>query len=88
MPKHRLLKVYLRIQSDNAGVHGTTLSPLGPKHTIELPRIEGMSSHAERFSCSAAVGRPYLQQPILATDITQGKRRRSNVCTITFWRFL
>ncbi|KAG1745622.1 hypothetical protein EDB19DRAFT_454046 [Suillus lakei] len=58
------------------GTHGTNLSPLGPKHTIELPRTEGMSSLAETFSSSSTADRFDLQKPF-TTEVAQGKRPRS-----------
>ncbi|KAG0702632.1 hypothetical protein DFH29DRAFT_491367 [Suillus ampliporus] len=59
------------------GTHGTSSSPLGPKHTIELPRTEGMSSLAEHFSSSPTTERPYSQQPF-TTEVARGKRIRSD----------
>ncbi|OAX39327.1 hypothetical protein K503DRAFT_96729 [Rhizopogon vinicolor AM-OR11-026] len=66
-----------RWQGDySSGMLGPTQSPLGPRHTIELPPTEGMNSHAERFSPSHTTGCPYyLQRPFPATE---GKRVRNN----------
>ncbi|KAG2125686.1 hypothetical protein DEU56DRAFT_759191 [Suillus clintonianus] len=57
------------------GSHGTTnLSPLGPKHTIELPRMrtEGMNDPlAEQYFTTDHL---YSQEP----EVAQGKRPRSD----------
>ncbi|KAG1723188.1 uncharacterized protein EDB91DRAFT_182611 [Suillus paluster] len=62
---------------DFTRTHGTSLSPLGPKHTIELPRTEGMGSLAEHFSSSPMTERPYSPE-LFTTEVSQGKRSRSD----------
>lgn len=81
-----LLTSYLRRQgSYSLGVLGPTVSPLGPKHTIELIRTEGTNARAP----FPTAGRPYYsQQPVLATEVTQRKRPRSNASTVPFGEFL
>ncbi|KAG1856331.1 hypothetical protein DFJ58DRAFT_727163 [Suillus subalutaceus] len=61
-----------------AGTRGANLSPLGPKHTIELPRTEGMSPLAENFPLSSTSDRSDLQKPAFTTEVVQGKRPRSD----------
>ncbi|KAG2364180.1 hypothetical protein BDR07DRAFT_1482755 [Suillus spraguei] len=60
----------------STGTCGTNVSPLGPKHTIELPRTEGMSLHAENFPLSFTSDRSDLPKPF--TMEVQRKRPRSD----------
>ncbi|KAG2065631.1 hypothetical protein BDR04DRAFT_144606 [Suillus decipiens] len=60
----------------STGTRGTNVSPLGPKHTIELSRTEGMSLHAENLSLSFTSDRSDIQK--LFTTEVQRKRPRSN----------
>ncbi|KAG1853303.1 hypothetical protein C8R48DRAFT_675953 [Suillus tomentosus] len=59
---------------DFMGTCGTNLSPLGPKHTIELPWTEGMSP-----SLSSTSDRFYSQ---FTTEVVQGKRSRFDAGTV------
>lgn len=63
------------------GTRGTNLSPLGPKHTIELPRTEGMSPPAENPPLSSMSDRSDSQKPAFTTEVVQGKRPRSDSIT-------
>lgn len=54
---------------------GTKLSPLGPKHTIELPQTEEMSPPTESSPLSSTADCSDLQKPL---EAVQGKRPRSD----------
>lgn len=59
------------------GTCETNLSPLGPKHTIELPWTEGMSPSAEISPLFFTSDHSDLQKPF-TTKSVQGKRPRSD----------